>query len=144
MSHRCPAALITCEDFRLHQRQDGRNYVADLLKNISDCDLITRAGGVQDLVRPAQPGFDKSLLRDIGVSVNLHNASTIYLLNHEDCGAYSSFGFSSREAELEQHKEDLLAAKELILKQFPGKEIKLFFAELEPGSGDKFLIKEIV
>ncbi|MFH1822078.1 MAG: carbonic anhydrase [Patescibacteria group bacterium] len=144
MSHYCEGALITCEDFRLHQRKDGRNYVAEFTKSLGiDCDLITRGGGIQDLVRPKEEGFDKSVLRDTEVSAKLHNASTIFLLNHEDCGAYSSMNFSSREEELAQHKKDLLAAQEMILREFPGKIIKLFFAKLEHGKEDVYIINEL-
>lgn len=58
MSHYCKACLVTCEDFRLHQRKGGRNYIAEFIKNLGvDCDLITRGGAVQDLVRPSSGGF---------------------------------------------------------------------------------------
>jgi len=144
MPHNCEAALITCEDFRLHQRKDGRNYIAQFIKGLNmDCDLITRGGGIQDLVRPSQEGFAKSVLRDSEVSAKLHNAHTIYLINHEDCGAYGSMNFSSREEELKQHHNDLRAARDILLKEFSSKEIKLFFAELEEGKSDIFTIKEL-
>ena len=49
--HKCEAAVITCEDFRLHQRKDGRNYIANFIKSLGvDADLITRGGSIQDLV----------------------------------------------------------------------------------------------
>ncbi len=141
MSHHCQALLITCEDFRLHQRNDGRNYIAEFIKEQKvDCDLITRAGGVLDLVRPTKQGFSDCLLRDSKVSAKLHQAHTVYLINHEDCGAYSEMEFSSREQEIAQHKKDLHQAKEKILAQFPNLNIKLYFAELEQGSVDKFII----
>ncbi|NCO79712.1 hypothetical protein CO116_01240 [Candidatus Falkowbacteria bacterium CG_4_9_14_3_um_filter_38_19] len=35
MSHHCPAAVITCEDFRLHQRLDGRNCLAEFIRDLS-------------------------------------------------------------------------------------------------------------
>jgi len=112
MKHTCQAALITCEDFRLHQRKDGRNYVAEFINKLGiDCDLITRAGGVQDIVRPKNTGFLGSLLRDIEVSVKLHKVNTIFLLNHEDCGAYQDINFNSRQEELKQHKKDLRYTK---------------------------------
>jgi len=156
MSHKCEIALITCEDFRLQQRKDGRNYVAEFIKSLGeDCDLITRGGGVQDLVRPPHQGFfwkflrwvgldfKKSLLRDVEVSVKLHQASTIHLVNHEDCGAYGGMNFSSRDEELAQHKKDLGDAKKIILEKFPEINIKLYFAELKGGTEDIFIIKEI-
>lgn len=144
MSHKCEAALITCEDFRLHQRKDGCNYVADFIKKLNiDCDLITRGGAVQDLVRPKKENFDFSLLRDVEVSVKLHSAKIIYLLNHEDCGAYSGMNFATREEELEQHYNDLAIAKKIISARFPEAEIRLYFAELGIGTNDVFKIKEI-
>ena len=144
MKHKCEATLITCMDFRLHQRKDSRNYVAEFIKNLGvDCDLITRGGGVQDIVRPKQDGFNNSVLRDIEVSVKLHDAEVIYLLNHEDCGGYSGMDFSSREEELNQHKKDLQDAKEIILQKFSSKKVKLYFAELEQGTSDVFIVKEL-
>jgi hypothetical protein len=143
MAHYCESALITCEDFRLHQRKDGRNYIAEFIKNLGmDCDLITRGGGVQDMVRPKERGYCDCLLRDAEVSAKLHDAKFIYLVNHEDCGAYGDMNFSSREEELEQHYKDLRAAKEIILENFPDKEVKLYFGELKEEP-DRFEIKPI-
>jgi len=144
MPHHCKAALITCEDFRLHQRAGGKNFVAEFIKNLNcDCDLITRGGGVQDLVRPACEGYEKCLLKDLNVSTALHRADTIHLINHEDCGAYSQQKFFSREEELKKHHDDLKKAKEIINNKFPGKKVLLYFAELEPGADDIFVVKEI-
>lgn len=144
MSHHCEAALITCEDFRLHQRKDGRNYIAEFVKTLNyDCDLVTRGGGVQDLVRPQKTNFDTSVLRDAEVAAKLHEAHTVYLINHEDCGAYAGMDFSDREEELEQHFSDLREARKMIEENFPGKNIKLFFGYLEPGSEDVFQIEAV-
>ena len=143
MAHYCEAALITCEDFRLHQRKDGRNYIAEFIRTLGeDCDLITRGGGVQDMVRPAEQGYCDCLLRDAEVSAKLHDATNIYLVNHEDCGAYGDMDFSSKQEEYGQHLEDLKKAKEVILKKFPDKNVQLYFAALE-GSPDVFNIRPI-
>ena len=140
--HHCEAALITCEDWRLHQRADGRNYVADFIKALGvDCDLITRAGSAQDLVRPAI-GFDASIMRDAEVSAKLHNATRIHLINHQNCGAYGKF--SSLEEEFEQHKKDLILARKMLNHRFPGKQIRIYFAELTDKESDAFEIKEIL
>lgn len=144
MSHHCESALITCEDFRLHQRKDGRNYVAEFIKQIQkDCDLITRGGGIQDMVRPKADGYCDCLLRDVEVSAKLHEAKTVYLLNHEDCGAYSGMEFASRDEEIKQHHKDLKQAKKLILEKFPDKEVLLYFGELDEGTTDVFVIKKV-
>lgn len=118
----------------MHQCADGKNTIADFIKMLKiDADLITRAGGVQDLVRPKSQGVYDSLIRDLAVSVQLHSVKNIYLINHEDCGAYADFKFASRTAELKQHSDDLKVAVKLIKKEFPGVGVKLYFAELAAG-----------
>lgn len=143
MSHHCEAALLTCEDFRLHQTKNSHSCIEKFIEslNVVYCDMVTRGGGVQDLVRPKEAGFRDSIIRDLGVSVNLHKVKAIYLVNHEDCGAYSAMKFSSKEEEISQHKNDLLAAKEIVKKEFPGVSVKMFFARLEEGSGDCFYVE---
>jgi len=144
MSHVCEAALITCEDFRLHQRKDGRNYIAEFIKELGvDCDLITRAGGIQDIIRPKEKAYCDCLLRDSEVSAKLHQIKTLYLVNHADCGAYSDLNLKFGEEEFLQHKKDLLAAKKEILKKFPELTIKLYFADLKPSTMNIFDIKAI-
>ncbi len=144
MPHYCQGALITCEDFRLHQRKDGRNYIAEFIKNLAiDCDLITRAGAVQDLVRPESRDFTTCLLRDTRVCRKLHEAEFVYLVGHEDCGAYSSLGFSTREEELNQHFQDLSEARKTIEANFPGTQVLEFFAYLQEGTEDVYEIKAL-
>lgn len=144
MSHHCEAALVVCEDFRLHQRRDGRNCIADFVRRERvDCDYICRAGGIQDLVRP-KPGYDEALLRDLTVSVNLHQVRRILLISHQDCGAYKPLGFASLEAETNQHKADLALARTILWDRFPGIEIQLFLATLSSGSRDDYVIEPLV
>ncbi len=142
MASKCGAALLACKDFRLHQRNGNRNHIAEFIKDLeTDCDLITRAGAVHDLVRPEEQGFFKSLLRDIRSSIKLHDIKTIHLVNHEDCGLYRYMNFPSRKENLEQHKKDLKKAREVISREFPEIEVKLYLAELEPKTEDVFAIK---
>lgn len=144
MPHHCKLVVITCEDFRLHQRKDGRNYIAEFIKSLGeDCDLITRAGAVKDLIDCVGTNHE-SVCRDCDVSVRLHNAETIYLINHEDCGAYNSvYKFASKEEESAKHTADLKEAARILQKRFPTSQIKTYFAELKENSGDEFIIKEI-
>lgn len=145
MSHHCKGALITCEDFRLHQRTNGRNYIAELIKTFGfDCDLITRGGSVQDIVRPSEAGFKETIIRDLNVSAKLHDADVICLVNHADCGAYASqFKFNSSEEEFAQHKKDLEAAADILKGEYPGKTFRLFYFKLKAGTSDKFTVEEI-
>ncbi|HUD08923.1 MAG TPA: carbonic anhydrase [Candidatus Saccharimonadales bacterium] len=144
MLHTCEAALVTCEDYRLHQRKDGRNYVAKyILKLGVDCDLITRAGGVQDLLRPGGTGFADPIIRDVDVSHRLHSAEILVFLNHEDCGAYKGFKFRDRDEELRRHYQDLRRTLRMMHLLFPKKRLIGSFAELKPGTTDVFDIKKM-
>ena len=107
----CNACVVTCEDFRLHGRANWANAIGEYIRSLGgQCDLITRGGAVQDLVRP-KPGFDESLLRDLGVSVNLHQVKAIHLVNHEDGGACGETGLAF--AELTPGTEDRYTARRL-------------------------------
>jgi len=143
MAHHCSAAVVTCEDFRLHRRRGGENFINDYITWLkADCDLITRGGCIQDLVRP-QPGYDDSLLRDLTVSVELHHVQTIHLIGHEDCGAYAHFNFQDRQTELAQHHADLRDARRILNARFPDVEVRLRFAELMTGSTDRWRMTEV-
>lgn len=143
--HHCEAALITCEDFRLHQRKDGRNYIADYTLSLEvDCDLITRAGGVQDLLRPGGEGFADSVIRDGEVSHRLHKANILLFVNHQDCGAYTHFNFNSVKEELRRHRRDIRNTLKMLNLMFPKKWLIGSFAELQPGTTDVFKIKKII
>jgi len=143
VSHSCAACIVTCEDFRLHRRDPDPNVVDELLRRAGGpCDLITRAGAVQDLLRgPA--GFADSLLRDLRVSVELHQIRRIYLVNHADCGAYQAFAFPSGQEERRQHEADLRQAAQLLRRHFPAVAVTLLFAALTPGSRDRFRLEEV-
>ena len=143
MPHTCDACIVTCEDFRLHARADGENLIADYARGLGvDCDLITRAGSIQDLVRP-QGGLDESLMRDIIISVRRHHVKAIHLISHEDCGAYADFDFATRDRERAQHHGDQRAARGILDRRFPEVEIILAFAELVPGNRDRFAIRPL-
>lgn len=143
MAHHCKAVLVTCMDFRLHQRADGRNYTADFIKNLGvDCDLITRGGSIQDLVRP-EGDFNKALLRDSKVAAKLHEVETVYLVNHEDCGAYGGMEFSSREEEISQHEKDLQEAKKIIQSEYPDIKVELYFGDLKEGTSDEYSFRKV-
>lgn len=143
MPHQCAACLVTCEDYRLHRRRDGRNAIGDYLARLgADCDLVTRSGAVQDLIRP-MPGSDASLLRDLAVAVDLHGIRAIHLVNHEDCGGYRGMTFESREAELARHRRDLLAARDVLRRRFPGVEVTIALARLAPGGDDDFIVEPL-
>jgi len=137
MARKCDACLVTCEDYRLHRRPDGRDLIGKFVMGLGcDCDVITRAGSVQDLVRP-QGDADRSLLRDLRISIEKHGVRTIYLINHENCGAYADLTFESREDELAYHLKDLEHAARTVQKAFPQVRIVPLLAELTDSEGDQ-------
>ncbi len=53
------------------------------------------------------------ILEQINISIKLHHINEVYLINHEDCGAYGE------EGTFEKHKEDLLLARDILKQKFP-------------------------
>ncbi|MBM3283847.1 hypothetical protein FJY90_06415 [Candidatus Gottesmanbacteria bacterium] len=110
-SHTCQAVVVSCMDFRL-QEMISRWAV----KNIKGgFDRVAVAGGVKNL---------PFVLGQIELSVKLHQISSVYLINHEDCGAYGSKGT------FEKHREDLLVAKNALARKFPKLKITLLYLKL--------------
>ena len=62
------------------------------------------AGGVKNL---------PFILDQVELSHKLHKIADVYLINHEDCGAYGEEGSFAK------HKKDLLFAKRIIKEKFP-------------------------
>lgn len=136
--------LVGCIDFRVNHRANSRNYMGEFTANLGfDCFPVTRGGGVQDLICPLTKGYKDSILRDVRVGVKGHGAKRVILINHENCAAYAHFEFPSREEEIQRHYADLKEAKMVIIQEFPEVAVKLYFAELIPGTKDEFLIKPL-
>ncbi len=138
MERKCDACLVTCEDYRLHRRPDGSDLIGRFVAGLGgDCDVITRAGSVQDLIRP-EGDSDQSLLRDLRIAIETHGVRTIYLINHENCGAYANLTFDSREDELAHHRKDLTHAASTVQQTFPEVRIVPLLAELTDSNQDTF------
>lgn len=99
-SHTCQAIVVSCMDFRL------RKYLREwTTKTITGgFDRVAVAGGVQNL------GF---VVGQVALSQKLHHIHEVYLINHEDCGAYGV------EGTFEKHKQDLLFARQILAHTFP-------------------------
>jgi carbonic anhydrase len=131
-------ALLTCIEERLHSlpnlilarfaRKNGWKYYP-----------VTRAGGVQDLVRPRHESDRILVYRDIAVALK-HGAERIVIIGHEDCRGYDHFGFSDRAKELIQHHNDMLDASLLLSREFSGVRQNSFMALLEPDQKELFNI----
>jgi carbonic anhydrase len=114
-AHLTDAFVVTCIDFRfqkyiefwLHKTPGEGKY-----------DRVAWAGGVFDL--PA-------ILKQLEISDRLHKIKKVFLMNHEDCGAYGEAGTFDR------HTHDLLEAKKVIEKLYPHLKVNCYYIRL---SGD--------
>lgn len=144
MGHRCDACLVTCEDFRLHRRPDGRDFISGFIAKLGvDCDVIARAGAIHDFVH-TQNERGQAILRSVEVAVHLHGVKTIHLVNHQDCGAYGHFAFAGEEDEFERHREDLLVARDRLMTTFRGVRVQAHFARLVDGTEDEWEMIAVV
>ncbi len=112
MSHRCHAVIICCIDFRFQKYI--RKWTDENLKD-QTFDLIGFAGATKDL---------ETILRQIDISVRLHNICQVILIHHEECGAYGA------ESSIEKHTADLLKAKSAILSRYPDLDISPYYLTL--------------
>lgn len=110
-AHSCRAIVVTCMDFRLQEmiyKWTKSNFT-------NGFDRVAVAGGVRNLA---------FVLEQIETSFKLHHICQVYLINHEDCGAYGEAG------NFEKHRKDLLFAKKIIMQKFPSFEIISFYLKL--------------
>lgn len=109
----CDAIVVTCIDFRFHE------FIESGLKDIlhgKKFDFVGHAGGVKDL---------NAVIDQIKISEHLHNISEVYLINHEDCGAYGDEGTHER------HVTDLKIASNKVTELWPHLDVKLYYLHLD-------------
>lgn len=113
MSHTCDAITICCIDFRFQR------YIRDWTdKNLpgKTFDLVGFAGSSKDL---------DTILKQIDISVRLHQIKEVIIIHHEECGAY---GVDSTP---ERHATDLRHARTEILSRYPNLQVYLLYAKLD-------------
>lgn len=112
MAHICDALVVSCIDFRF--QKFIRNW---LDKNLADktFDYVGFAGGSKDI---------DTIMKQLDISVRLHDIKQVVLMNHEECGAY---GESSTP---ENHARDLKKAKKIIIAKYPKLLVDLYYLHL--------------
>lgn len=99
-----------------------------------DCDLVSVAGAVKSVTDPATPSETDYLLKQIGLSHDLHAIKHLILMNHMDCGAYGGHAaFASLEEEHTKHVADLQRTRDILKQKYPELEIKLVIADIKDG-----------
>lgn len=112
-THTCDAIVVFCIDFRFQR------YIHNWLdKNFADklYDYVGYAGGTKELT---------TILKQIDLSVKLHDIKEVILMHHENCGAYGTQGTP------EQHAKDLRKAKEEITRLYPTLKVTLYYLHLD-------------
>jgi len=122
--------VLLCIDYRFWPQA-----LPILKEKYGDFDLIEIAGSSKNLTSPLEEEDKITLIENIGLSIKLHHPNKLILINHTDCGAYGgSKKFKSHNEEIEFHKKELINAKFIISKKFPGLSIE---TELFTLNGDK-------
>lgn len=132
MSAKAKNCIVCCIDFRIQQAfYDWLNKT----HNLGTSDIIELAGSTRDLVKPHKKQDQEELLRNIGVSVALHNPDNIILIDHQDCSGYAKDNTIPRGLSLEkdfaQHRIFSGLALEMLKKLFPRKKIYSYYITLE-------------
>lgn len=130
--HKAKNCIVTCMDFRLQKAY--ADFIA--FKGwLGSSDLISVAGCSRDLVKPINELHKTLLLRQIELSIKLHDSDTIIFLDHQDCGGYAQDGTIPQGLELDEDKKQHIdyanKVKKLIHELFPTKGVKVYFVQLD-------------
>jgi len=127
MSHKCTNLLIHCMDFRLIEETKKWMKKNNL---INDCDVISIAGASKALI-DSDNNIQEFLLKQIRVSIDLHHATKIIIVHHNDCGAYAlDYGFENEDEEFAQQLEDMNNVSQLLENCFSDVEIIRVWAQM--------------
>jgi carbonic anhydrase len=136
MAHHCKALLVQCMDFRLMK---GIRTFLDQNGLTGDCDIVSVAGAVKGIADTSAPSDTEFVLKQIGLSHELHAIKHLILMNHLDCGAYGgSAAFASPEEERAKHLADLRRSRDILKQKYPELEIKLVIAKIDGEGGVTF------
>lgn len=113
MSHTCDALVVCCIDFRF--QKFIRNWTDSELPG-KTFDLVGYAGSTKEL---------DTVMKQIDISVKLHDVKTIVLIHHEECGAYGA------ESTPERHAGDLHTAQDAVLAQYPDVDVQTYYLHLD-------------
>ena len=119
--------MLYCIDFRFHRQLD--RFLAEQGLDQDGSDIVRIAGVAKGLAGPPSAERD-FIVNQLEVSHRLHRTRQIFLVNHEDCGAYGLEEEVDSEEELARHREDLRTAGRLLTRRLPDVEILTYFIRL--------------
>lgn len=113
MAHTCDAIVVSCIDFRFQKYI--KDWTDDTLKG-KTYDYVGFAGSSKDLA---------TIVNQVDISVRLHSIKEVYVMHHEECGAYGA------ESTPERHAEDLRKAKQEILQKYADLKVSIYYLHLD-------------
>jgi len=119
-NHNCDAVIVSCIDFRFQPFIN--QWISDNFQPRT-YDRVAWAGGVKN---------QQEVLEQIEISHRLHHIQKVFLINHEDCGAYGE------EGTYQKHTEDLTKITKRIKGEYPNMKVELIFLHLD-GTFEKLL-----
>ena len=130
---------VTCIDYRL---VDDAVRFFDGLGLTNEYDALALAGASLAAVSPKFPSSNKAFWDQLAISRDLHSIRKVIFLDHRDCGAYKvAFGKNfagGHNAETEQHKQVMQAAKDAVLQMQPELEAEFYLMALD-GKAERIL-----
>jgi len=119
-SHNCDAVFVGCIDFRI---QSAMNDFVSSQNLTGNCDRVSVAGSCKDT---------DFILKQLEISHRLHHIKNVYLIHHQDCGAYGLPATTSPEEEKRLHQSDMESLRQKILATIsPNLHVYLYFAHLD-------------
>lgn len=121
-----------CMDFRFQKSIQGwleeKGY-------LGASDEVIVAGASRDLVKPLESFHKDALLRQIELSVKLHDPEEIVVIDHQDCGGYAQDQTIPSGLDVEEdkkaHIEYAKKAKQMLEAKFPGKVVLNYYARMD-------------
>jgi len=103
---------------------------------LGDCDVVSVAGAGKGIA-DEEAGEKDVLMKQIGLSCDLHKATRVVLLHHSDCGAYANaYDFKGADEEKDTQLKDMAKAENIIRQARPGVEVVKVWAEMKDPEGE--------
>lgn len=132
MQNKADNCVIHCIDFRFQHIIEKWIFDNDYL---DDSDMIAIAGASRDFVKPIQPDHKTNWLRELNISLKLHNPKNIIVIEHQDCGGYATDNTIesgiNKEQDLEIHKNLGVKAKKELQYLYPDKNVRVLYVDLD-------------
>jgi len=115
-------------DFRL---TDAINKWLEEKGIMNDCDMISVAGIAKAIAVDPQSADAQFILKQIELSIKLHNTKTLYIMHHTDCGAYGGHkAFANLEEEKAKYMVDMEKARNTIKSIVSDLEVKFVLGDV--------------